>query len=176
MSGGTLMYSVLTVGLLLLIWAIVLVIRSYRRPNHGGLSAAIAGLVGAGVLLFLGWVTVGSYLSVQAFMGGPPGRVDPSSAAYREGSREGARLKSTTYLTYEDRHDRCYKLVIDAWGYLDSNEFASMLAGCYDGTGIDAEDVPALQLDYGKRHPYGGDACICTVLKRRGCQRTAWMR
>ena len=155
MSGDALMYSVLTIGLVLVACAILMVIRSYRRPDHSGLSAALAGLAGAAVLLFLGWFTVGSYLTVQAYMGGPPGRVDPSSAAYREGSWEGARLKSTPYLTYEDRHDRCYKLVIDAWGYLDSNEFASMLAGCYEGTGIEADDIPALQLEYAKRHPSG---------------------
>lgn len=155
MSGESLMYTVLAIGLVLVACAILMVIRSYRRPDHDGLSAALAGLAGAAVLLFLGWFTVGSYLTAQAFLGGPPGRVDASSPAYREGFEEGTRLKSTTYLTYEDRHDRCYKLVIDAWGYLDSNEFASMLAGCYDGTGIDADDIPALQLDYGKRHPSG---------------------
>jgi len=156
MSGDALMYSVLTIGLVLVACAIVMVVKSYRRPDHHGLSAALAGLAGAAVVLFLGWFTVGSYLSAQAwFGGGPPGRADPSSAAYREGFGEGTRLQTTTYLTYEDRHDRCYKRVIDAWPYLDSNEFASMLAGCYDGTGIDADDIPALQLDYNKRHPYG---------------------
>jgi len=155
MSGDAPMYSVLSIGLVLVACAILMVIRSYRRPDHDGLSAALAGLAGAAVLLFLGWFAVGSYLTVQAFMGGPTGRADPSSAAYREGFEEGMRLKSSTYLTYEDRHDSCYKLVIDAWVYLDNNEFASKLAGCYDGAGIDVDDIPALQLEYAKRHPSG---------------------
>lgn len=155
MSGDALMYSVLTIGLVLVAGAIAMVIRSYRRPDHDGLSAALAGLAGAAVLLFLGWFTVGSYLTAQAWLGGgPPDRADPSSAAYREGFEEGTRLKMTTYLTYEDRHDRCYELASDAWPYR-IGEIASLEEGCYDGAGIHADDVPALQLDYAKRHPSG---------------------